>query len=72
MLDYIKAMPDYNTCDCVSLTTASDDNDRVNLFYLKRGFVPVGMVTMPEGKCMTIYQYSPNPTKYRSAGVITQ
>ena len=72
MLDYIKAMPDYNTCDCVSLTTASDDNDRVNLFYLKRGFVPVGMVTMPEGKCMTIYQYSPNPTKYRSAGVIMQ
>ena len=72
MLERVKSMTDYNTYDCVSLTTASDDNDRINLFYMKRGFVPTGMVTMPEGKCMTIYEYSPHPTKHRSGGVVAQ
>lgn len=71
MLEHVKNMTDYHTFDYVGLTTASDDNDRVNLFYLRCGFMPTGIITLPDRRKMTVYQYSPEGVTYKAVETVS-
>jgi ribosomal protein S18 acetylase RimI-like enzyme len=45
---------------CVDLTTDRDNNEQVNIFYQKMGFVRNRTYTTPEGRVMNEYVYSLN------------
>lgn len=63
MMDYLKAMVDFKTYAYINLETDADDNDGVNLFYVKNGFTLARTFTTSEGRKMNEYRYTESGIK---------
>ncbi len=57
LLDDVKRHMDAGTYDYITLETDANDNDDVNEFYLKNGFVLSSQFTTFEGRNMNKYHY---------------
>ena len=59
LIDYMKSEVDFETYSFISLETDADNNQAVNQFYIKNGFVLVRTYTTAEGRRMNEYHFRP-------------
>ena len=57
LIDTLKEMVDFKEYEYINLETDADENDAVNRFYLKNGFVLEREYTTAEGRRMNEYRY---------------
>ena len=58
LIGYLKSIVDFDTYSYINLETDADNNDRVNRFYEKNGFVLSRQYETPQGRKMNEYRYS--------------
>lgn len=59
LIDQLKDTVDFNNYAYINLETDADDNDVVNLFYVKNGFKLARSFTTAEGRIMNEYRFRP-------------
>jgi len=59
LIKYLINIVDFNEYSFINLETDSDNNERVNSFYLRNGFVLKRDYITKEGRRMNEYQYTP-------------
>ncbi len=57
LISYLKRIVDYDKYDYISLETDAQNNDSVNQFYQKNGFVLDRQYVTPQGRKMNEYHY---------------
>ena len=59
LINYLKDKVDFNKFAYINLETDAVDNEGVNRFYVKNGFVLAREFVTPEGRKMNEYRYTP-------------
>lgn len=59
LIDYLKTIVDFDKYAYINLETDADNNDSVNQFYVKNGFVLDRQYVTAEGRRMNEYRYTP-------------
>ncbi len=59
LIDYLKSIVDFNVYAFINLETDADNNESVNQFYKKNGFVIYRTYITAEGRRMYEYHYAP-------------
>lgn len=57
LIQYLKAIVDFNEYSYINLETDAVENNKVNDFYLRNGFVLARVFTTPEGRKMNEYRF---------------
>ncbi len=57
LIDKLKSIVDFNTFSYINLETDADNNDKVNVFYVKNGFILVDEYKTREGRRMNEYRF---------------
>ena len=57
LIDHLKSIVDFEAYDYINLETDAMNNDRVNSFYIKNGFVLERSFVTNEGRLMNEYRY---------------
>lgn len=59
LIDALKEKIDFKKYNYIKLETDAQNNDKINCFYIKNGFVLDHSYTTPEGRKMNEYRYKP-------------
>lgn len=63
LINYLKGNVDFSIYEYINLETDAENNDKVNQFYQKNGFILARQYVTPEGRIMNEYHYTPGENK---------